>query len=80
VSFGPLSYAADRLPRVGVPHTVAARIVDRGESHLRVRAVTTTQTGKSCGTLESAWRPASREVIDRAGIPLPDYLLSDIDR
>lgn len=80
VSHGPISYTADRLPRVGIPHTVVARIVDRQDSALRIVARTEVREGKPCGTLESGWRPASREIVQRAGIPLPDYLLSEIDR
>jgi len=78
VSHGPISYRADRLPRVGVAHVVTARVVDQGEASLTVRASTATLSGKPCGSLESGWRPASREVVERAGIPLPDYLLAEI--
>lgn len=79
VSHGPISYVADRLPRVGSPYTVSARIVEREDSRLRVLAKTASPSGKPCGTLESSWRPASREVVQRAGIPLPDYLLAEIE-
>jgi len=78
VSHSPISYRADRLPRVGVAHVVTARVVDQGEACLTVRASTATLSGKPCGSLESGWRPASREVVERAGIPLPDYLLAEI--
>ncbi len=80
VSHGPITYSADRLPRVGVSHVVTARLVDRSDSTLTVRATTATVSGKPCGSLESSWRPANREVVERAGIPLPDYLLSEIER
>jgi hypothetical protein len=79
VSHGPITYVADRLPRVGVTHRVTARLLDRGGSTLSVRAHTATEGGKPCGSLESTWRPASREVVERARIPLPDYLLSELD-
>lgn len=80
VSHGPISYSADRLPRVGIAHTVRARLGDRTEAALRIAARTHTLEGKLCGTLESDWRPASRAVIDRAGIPLPDYLRTEIEK
>jgi hypothetical protein len=80
VSHGPISYNADRLPRVGIPYTVAARIVARNETGLHILARTASRNGKPCGALESDWRPASREVVERAGIPLPDYLLTELDR
>jgi len=78
VSHGPISYTAHRLPRVGVLHAVSARIIDRGESTLRIRAETITQEGKPCGALESVWRPASRAVVEGAGIPLPEYLMKEL--
>ncbi len=74
VSVGPVSYTADRLPRVGRPYESRARIVRREPEHLMVRAETRSAEGKPCGSLESEWRPARREVVQRAGIPLPDYL------
>jgi len=79
VSHGPISYTAERLPRVGTPYTVAARIVTRDVSSLRVLARTASEDGRPSGTLESSWRPASRDVLRRAGIPLPDYLLEALD-
>ncbi|MGA8604477.1 MAG: hypothetical protein WB788_05375 [Thermoplasmata archaeon] len=80
VSYGPITYHADRLPRVGVAHVVTARLVHRGEASLSVHATTATDAGKPCGSLESTWRPARRDVIERAGIPLPDYLSAEIPR
>ncbi|MGA8710723.1 MAG: hypothetical protein WB786_05785 [Thermoplasmata archaeon] len=79
VSHGPISYTTERLPRVGARYTVAARISAREASGLRIVARTASEHGRPCGALESAWRPASREVIQRAGIPLPEYLLREID-
>lgn len=78
VSQGVVRYDALRLPRVGVPHTARARIVGREANELTVRCVSASEAGKPCGTLESSWVPVRREVVDRAGIPLPDYLIEDI--
>lgn len=78
VSDGPISYTARRLPRVGVAHVAQARIVSHGPDSLSIRATTATVDGKPCGVLESGWVPARREAVERAGIPLPDYLLSEI--
>ncbi len=75
---GPATYTTDRLPRVGVAHVARARIVEREPDRLRIRATTATADGKACGSLEANWRPASRAVIDRAKVPLPDYLLEDL--
>jgi hypothetical protein len=78
VSVGPVTYSADRLPRVGSDHLARARIVRSEPECLAIHAETSTANGKPCGVLDSTWRPASRAVIDRAGIPLPDYLLSEL--
>ena len=78
VSQGPISYDALRLPRVGVMHVAKGRILAATPDRLTIRAETATESGKPCGTLESTWAPARREVIDRAGVPLPDYLLSEL--
>ena len=78
VSVGPVTYAAERLPRVGVAHVARARIVTREPDLLSVRASSATAEGKPCGTLDSTWRPARKEVIERAGIPLPAYLWAEI--
>jgi len=78
VSHGPIEYVADRLPRVGVRHTVAARIVGREPGALRIQSDTHTDSGKPCGALTSSWRPARRDVVERARIPLPEYLLREI--
>jgi len=79
VSAGPISYTSDRLPRVGVTHSVAARIVDRSDRALHIRADSRVVSGKPCGFLETDWRPASRAVAERAGVPLPRYLLEEMD-
>lgn len=78
VSVGPIEYDAERLPRVGVPHVARAQIVVAEPARLKVRALTRTTEGKPCGRMESTWRPASRTVIDRAGIPLPEYLIGEL--
>lgn len=78
VSIGPIAYTSDRLPRVGVPHRAVGVLLDRSGTSLRTRATSSTENGKPCGTLEATWRPARRDVIERAGIPLPDYLRSEL--
>ncbi len=79
VMVGPATYTADRLPRVGVGHLARGRIVEQTPEHLAIRVTTATvEAGKSCGSLESSWRPASRVVVDRAHIPLPEYLREDL--
>jgi hypothetical protein len=78
VSQGPISYNALRLPRVGVNHVARARILTTTPSQLEIRAETETESGKPCGVLESTWVPARREVLDRAGVQLPEYLLSEL--
>jgi len=78
VSHGPIEYIADRLPRVGIRHTVTAHLVRQEPAALRIRAESRTESGKPCGTLTTDWRPASRAVVERAGIPLPEYLLREI--
>lgn len=71
---GPATYAADRLPRVGRPYVARARLEGRTPDRLSIRATTAATDGRSCGTLEATWRPASRAVVERAGIPMPEYL------
>jgi hypothetical protein len=78
VSQGPISYNALRLPRVGVAHVAHGRIVTTAPGQLEIRAETETESGKPCGVLESTWVPARREVLDRAGVQLPDYLLAEL--
>lgn len=78
VSVGPITYTADRLPRVGVSHLARGRITRAESDLLTVGASSATSEGKPCGTLESTWRPARKEVLDRAGITLPEYLLAEI--
>ena len=78
VSRGPITYSADRLPRVGVAHSARGRIVGSEPELLRIQATTATQEGKACGALESTWQPASRRAVERAHIPLPDYLRPEL--
>jgi hypothetical protein len=78
VLVGPATYVTDRLPRVGVSHIARARILEKEANRIAMRATTATAEGKPCGSLESTWRPASRAVIERAKIPLPEYLLEDL--
>ena len=78
VSVGPVTYDADRLPRVGVAHVARARIVRTEPDQLTIRATSATDAGKPCGRHESTWRPARRDVIERSGGPLPTYLLDEI--
>ncbi len=78
VSVGPLTYTADRLPRVGRRYEARARITMTSPDRLTVRAASSSLDGRPCGSLESTWRPARRAVVERAGIPLPDYLESEL--
>lgn len=78
VSHGPITYTTDRLPRVGVAHVARGRLVAAEPGSLTVEAASATREGKPCGTLRSSWKPASREAVDRAGIPLPEYLRAEL--
>ena len=78
VSTGPGTYAHQRLPRVGRPHVARARLGPAGGSTRTVRATSETAEGKPCGTLETEWRAVERIEIERAGIRLPEYLLSEL--
>lgn len=76
VADGEVKYAHERLPRVGTPFTIRARIVSR--EPLTLRAESVNAQGKRLGSLECAFKPASRAGIERAGIALPQYLLDDM--
>jgi hypothetical protein len=78
VSVGPVTYTADRLPRVGRSYVARASLTEQGPEALRIRATTESGDGKPCGSLDSHWRPASRRVVERAEIPLPEYLRSEL--
>ena len=75
---GPATYSVERLPRVGVPHLARARIVEQTPDRLTIRATSETDRGKPCGSLVAPWRLSSRAAVERARIPLPDYLLADL--
>jgi len=75
---GAATYSAERLPRVGRAHVARARIVRTEPERLTLRATTATVEGKPCGSLDSTWQPASRAAVERAHIPLPDYLLPEL--
>ena len=78
VMAGPATYSTDRLPRVGISHIARARILKSEPDRIAVHATTATAEGRPCGSLDSMWRPASRAIVERARIPLPEYLLSDL--
>lgn len=78
VATGPQTYDQQRLPRVGAPFLVAARLVAGPEGGVRTLATSATAQGKPLARLETAWRPYSREQAERAGLPLPDYLLESM--
>lgn len=78
VSHGPIGYTAARLPRVGVEHVARARLVARSPETLTVRASSATADGRPCGVLESTWTPVRTDMIERAKVPLPDYLRAEI--
>ena len=78
VSHGPIEYTAERLPRVGAEHVARGRIVTATDRALSIRSTVATVAGKPCATMTSTWQPARREAIERAGVPLPDYLRSEI--
>ena len=78
ISQGSTSYNALRLPRVRVSQVARGRIVTTTPTRLEIRTETETESGKPCGVFASSWVPAGREVVERAGIPLPDYLRSEL--
>jgi len=78
VSDGPITYSSARLPRVGARHLARGRVVRSAPDALTVHATTATDAGKPCGTLDSTWRPASRLAVERAHIPLPEYLKPEL--
>jgi len=93
VADGPQLFDQKRLPRVGAPFTVRARIVDpqidettrpagrvgiHSRDPLKIIAESATAEGKPCARLEVGMRPGSRAATERAGILLPDYLLDSM--
>lgn len=77
VASGPQAFDQQRLPRVGLPFTVRARIVS--SEPLRIVAESATQEGKPLARLEVGFKPSSRTGVERAGIKLPQYLLDEMD-
>ncbi len=77
-SFGPHQYTIVRLPRVGSAYEARGRIVRSGPEELTILATTAAAAGKPCGRLETTWRPARREALERAGIVLPAYLAQEL--
>ena len=76
---GPTTFESVRLPRVGIPFRTRARITSRDPMGVHILCSSEGGTGKSHGTLESNWRPASRSAVERAGLSLPAYLLEDME-
>jgi hypothetical protein len=76
---GPTTFDPVRLPRVGIPFRTRARITSRDPMGVHILCSSEGSTGKSHGTLESNWRPASRSAVERAGLSLPPYLLEDME-
>lgn len=74
---GPQTFDQARLPRVGVPFTVTARIV--GRDPLRLRTESMMEGGKACATAEATFRPVSRASVERTGLRVPGYLLDEMD-
>ena len=79
-AFGPQTFDQTRLPRVGTPFVARAWIAADASDGLplRVRAESQTPEGKPLARLDAMWRPASRAVMEKAGLRLPDYLLRDM--
>ena len=76
VASGPQVYEHKRLPRVGVPFTVRARILTM--EPLKLVAESTSADGRPLGRAECGMALASRAGIERAGIQLPTYLLDEM--
>lgn len=76
-SFGPAVFEQERLPRVGQPAQARARVA--AGDPFTIEARTATPEGKTQATLRTTWRPASRARIEKAGIPLPAYLLDAME-
>lgn len=90
IASGEQTYVHQRLPRVGVPFTVRARILNASadpsgsslaalapvvsRGPLRVVAESATAEGKPLGKLTGGFSLASRAQTERAGIKLPEYL------
>ncbi len=78
VSDGPVTYARERLPRVGQRHTARATVTARSAERLTIVATDQSESGKPCGRLESEWVYVHRSTIERSGLSLPPYLLDEL--
>jgi len=79
VATGPQTFDQKRLPRVGQPFRAWAVLVPGApEGQLQVFAQSEMADGRVCATLTSTFRPESRARIEKAGLPLPQYLLDDM--
>jgi len=78
VSTGPGTYAHQRLPRVGRPYVARARLGTSAGPTRTVLATSSSEDGRPCGTLQTSWRAVERSEIARAGLDLPEYLLTAI--
>lgn len=77
-SHGPQVFDQHRLPRTGKSFVARARIASRDADGLRLRASSHNADGKPLATLETSWRPASRERAAKAGLELPEYLTREM--
>lgn len=77
VATGPQMYEHKRLPRVGAPFVVRARILTR--EPLKMIAESATLEGKPLGRAECGMAPASLAATQRAGIVLPAYLTDEME-
>lgn len=73
---GPQTFDQKRLPRVGSPFVARAWLV--GRDPLRTRAESVSIEGKPLGALDMSWKPVLRADVARWGVPLPEYLMTDI--
>ena len=74
ISAGEIVFNQVRLPRVGRSTVATAWRID-DDAALRIDAATRDDRGRDCGVLRTAWTPASRTAVERAGLQLPGYLL-----
>jgi hypothetical protein len=76
---GPSTWEQQRLPVVGQPFQARARLATQDRDGVRVRAVSATPDGQRVfATLDAGFRFSRREVVQKAGLQLPDYLLRDM--
>lgn len=74
----PQTYSHERLPRVGQPFHVRARIARREGATLVMEAESRRADGKPIGRSVGHFEPASRAAVERSGIQLPRYLLDEM--